>query len=164
MPGVLRTIVGFHADDAGDWVARLDCFHTVHVRHNPPFQVRPWVTDDAARAERLGTELECLRCERAELPHGLRVARTAGPFDQASLPAGLRRPHRVAAGTWGLLRVLGGSALFEIGGRSVRLERGDQQPIPPQLEHRVSLDDSAVIEIDFLVSAGGADGGGPRQL
>ncbi len=35
-------IVGFHQDEHQDWVAELDCGHNQHVRHDPPFQTRPW--------------------------------------------------------------------------------------------------------------------------
>jgi hypothetical protein len=61
-PAVPRRIVGFHTDDEGHWVAELECGHTQHVRHDPPWQQRPWVTTPAGRAEHLGTELWCVRC------------------------------------------------------------------------------------------------------
>lgn len=38
-----RRIVGFHLDEANDWVAELECGHNQHVRHNPPWTHRPWV-------------------------------------------------------------------------------------------------------------------------
>jgi hypothetical protein len=60
-----RRIVGYHRDELGDWVAELDCGHGQHVRHDPPWQVRPWVTTDAGRAEHLGTTLLCARCAEA---------------------------------------------------------------------------------------------------
>jgi len=56
-------IIGFHQDDIYDWVADLDCGHTQHVRHNPPFTNRVWVVDPDSRAEKIGFELECLKCE-----------------------------------------------------------------------------------------------------
>jgi hypothetical protein len=59
---VPRRIVGYHRDELGDWVAELECGHGQHVRHDPPWQVRPWVTTDAGRAEHLGTILLCVRC------------------------------------------------------------------------------------------------------
>ncbi|HEU5002213.1 MAG TPA: DUF3565 domain-containing protein [Actinomycetota bacterium] len=62
---MLRLIVGFHQDQEGDWVAELDCGHTQHVRHRPPFQLRPWVETDEGRAGRIGMELDCPRCEPA---------------------------------------------------------------------------------------------------
>jgi tellurite resistance-related uncharacterized protein len=73
------------------------------------------VLTEAGRAEHVGTKLDCPLCDRAELPEGLVVARTAGPFDETNLAAGLRCAHRVPAGTWGCLRVLEGSVDFRIG-------------------------------------------------
>ena len=65
-PAVPRRIVGFHTDEEGHWVAELECGHTQHVRHDPPWQQRPWVTTPAGRAEHLGTELRCVRCAEGE--------------------------------------------------------------------------------------------------
>jgi hypothetical protein len=59
---VPRRIIGFHQDDLGDWVADLECGHTQHVRHDPPWQQRPWVITESGRAEHLGTILMCVRC------------------------------------------------------------------------------------------------------
>jgi hypothetical protein len=61
-----RRIVGFHQDAEGHWVAELECGHTQHVRHSPPWQVRPWVLTEAGRTERLGTVLPCRPCEEKE--------------------------------------------------------------------------------------------------
>lgn len=58
-----RKIVGFHQDDLGDWVADLECGHTQHVRHNPPWTSRPWVVTPEGRADHLGSELLCAKCE-----------------------------------------------------------------------------------------------------
>jgi len=60
---VKRAIVGFHLDEENDWVADLDCGHRQHVRHNPPWTLRPWVITEAGRAERLGETLECKKCD-----------------------------------------------------------------------------------------------------
>ncbi len=57
-----RRITGFFLDEHGDWVARLECGHTRHVRHRPPWQVRPWTQTEAGRASRLGRRLGCARC------------------------------------------------------------------------------------------------------
>ena len=61
-----RAIVGYHQDDEGHWVADLECGHTQHVRHDPPWQVRSWVATESGRASFLGTILECVRCDRNE--------------------------------------------------------------------------------------------------
>jgi hypothetical protein len=60
-----RRIVGFHQDDEAHWVADLECGHTQHVRHDPPWQVRPWVLTPEAREARLGTVLPCRLCDEA---------------------------------------------------------------------------------------------------
>ena len=60
-----RTISGFHQDKDGYWVAELSCGHTRHVRHDPPWQQRPWVVTEIGRQEYLGTQLECVLCDQA---------------------------------------------------------------------------------------------------
>jgi len=58
-----RRIVGFHQDEEQHWVADLECGHTQHVRHNPPWINRPWVTTQQGRANVLGATLDCKKCE-----------------------------------------------------------------------------------------------------
>jgi mannose-6-phosphate isomerase-like protein (cupin superfamily) len=148
-----RTITGFRQDDEGDWVAELSCLHGQHVRHQPPFQDRAWTTTAEGRASRIGAELECPLCDRAELPDGLTVARTAR-FDDRSLPAGLRRDHRVAERTWAVLRVQSGRARFTMA-VAPPIDRvlgaGDAQAIPPGVPHAVVPDGSVELTVDFLV-------------
>lgn len=60
-----RAITGFHLDAEGQWVAELDCGHTQHMRHDPPWQVREWVTTEAGRAGKIGTEIPCRLCGEA---------------------------------------------------------------------------------------------------
>jgi hypothetical protein len=63
---VKQPIVGFHRDEEGHWVAELRCGHGQHVRHDSPWQSRPWVTTAEGREKFLGVELECLKCDRGE--------------------------------------------------------------------------------------------------
>lgn len=65
-PAIPRKIIGFHQDDEQHWVADLECGHAQHVRHDPPWQVRAWVTTPEGRAGRLGTMLECVKCVTGE--------------------------------------------------------------------------------------------------
>lgn len=60
---MVRRMVGFHQDEQRDWVAELDCGHNQHVRHQPPFQLRPWVVTEAGRRARLGSALDCKKCD-----------------------------------------------------------------------------------------------------
>jgi hypothetical protein len=60
---VRRRITGYHRDAEGHWVAELECGHGQHVRHDPPWQVREWVTTEEGRQRFLGTSLDCRRCD-----------------------------------------------------------------------------------------------------
>ena len=59
-----QPIVSFHQDDIGDWVADLACGHTQHVRHQPPWVLRPWVLTASGRRQYLGWPLQCRLCEQ----------------------------------------------------------------------------------------------------
>ncbi len=61
-----RTIASFERDEAGDYVAVLDCGHRQHVRHKPPFIERPWVILDADRTTMIGSQLDCKACDSQE--------------------------------------------------------------------------------------------------
>jgi hypothetical protein len=61
-----RTVVGFYQDEEGHWAARLDCGHGIHVRHDPPWTVRDWVTTQAGRARRVGSLMDCKQCDKAD--------------------------------------------------------------------------------------------------
>ncbi len=66
--GVLRQILGFHTDAEMHWVADLECGHTVHVRHDPPWQERPWVLTPEGRQKFVGTSLRCVLCATEASP------------------------------------------------------------------------------------------------
>ena len=57
-----QSIIGFHQDEEGHWVAELACGHNQHVRHDPPWQLRPWVLTEQGRAQFVGHVLSCVRC------------------------------------------------------------------------------------------------------
>ncbi len=61
-----QKIMGFHLDEENDWVADLECGHTQHVRHAPPWQNRPWVISKKGRTEHIGMSLYCKKCDREE--------------------------------------------------------------------------------------------------
>lgn len=60
---MLQPISGYHRDDEHHWVAQLACGHNQHVRHDPPWQNRPWVTTAEGRAQMLGVMLDCKKCD-----------------------------------------------------------------------------------------------------
>ncbi len=149
---MIRLIAGFHQDDDGDWVADLSCLHRQHLRHRPPFQDRAWVIDDLTRQKRVGSAIDCPLCDRAELPDDISLLRSAGPWDEHTLPPGLRRSHRTAEGEWGLLRVIEGGvncAIETAPPTAVTLVAGDSQPIPPEVPHLLVLTRSVRLMIEF---------------
>jgi len=58
-----RPIVGFHQDEQRHWVADLECGHTQHVRHDPPWQSRTWVITEEGRRAFTGKSLNCVICD-----------------------------------------------------------------------------------------------------
>ncbi|MDN5864414.1 MAG: DUF3565 domain-containing protein [Gammaproteobacteria bacterium] len=65
-----RRISGLHLDDERHWVAELECGHTQHVRHRPPWQNRPWTQSAAGRKRMLGHPLDCRLCDKDADPRG----------------------------------------------------------------------------------------------
>jgi hypothetical protein len=58
-----RRIAGYDQDDEGHWVAELECGHRQHIRHDPPWVNRPWVTTAEGRTAALGAVLDCKKCD-----------------------------------------------------------------------------------------------------
>jgi hypothetical protein len=58
-----RAVVSFYQDEEGHWAARLECGHGQHVRHDPPWMVREWVMTEEGRAARIGSLMECRKCD-----------------------------------------------------------------------------------------------------
>lgn len=64
---MLSPITGFQKDEENHWVADLECGHRQHMRHDPPWMEREWVTTPEGRATRLGQPLNCVRCDELAL-------------------------------------------------------------------------------------------------
>jgi len=58
-----QEIVGYHKDQEEHWVAQLSCGHFQHVRHNPPWTIRLWVTTETGRKSMIGHQLNCIKCD-----------------------------------------------------------------------------------------------------
>lgn len=80
-----KKIVDFHVDEQGDWVADLECGHTQHVRHNPPWINRPWVLEEEGRKRSLGALLDCLKCNMPTMPERVHRVECSEVFDQQAL-------------------------------------------------------------------------------
>jgi tellurite resistance-related uncharacterized protein len=138
-------------------VADLSCLHRQHVRHNPPFRLAPWVLDEAGRASRIGADLDCPLCDRAELPDGLQVVRTTEVWDEGSAPPALRRAHRLGASVWGRLRVQEGRLRFRASTEpplDVVVGSGTPQAIPPEVDHELELGEPVRFLVELLKPSG----------
>ena len=65
---VQQPITGYHIDDEGHWVAQLGCGHNQHVRHDPPWMYRQWVTSARGRETMIGHLLDCPKCDEHAQP------------------------------------------------------------------------------------------------
>jgi tellurite methyltransferase len=147
-----RPITGYRQDERGDWIVELRCGHRQHVRHKPPFFLRPWITTEGGRASMLGTELDCMLCDRLELPDDFKAYKRTDEFEERSTPAGLLREHHTKQGVWGLLHVTQGRVRYVIdgmGGRTFDVLPGEPGVIPAEVLHHVEPDGAARFYVEF---------------
>lgn len=145
-----RKITGFHQDADGVWVADLDCRHTQHIRHNPPWQERPWVLTEPGRQDKLGAELDCLFCNMAVIPEAAKPYKQTAHFDEKTVPAGLLGDHRLKSGTWGRIVVEEGRLEYTCD-RGVFILRPDVVGIvEPEIVHHVKPQGNVRFYVEFL--------------
>jgi tellurite methyltransferase len=145
-----RSIIGFHQDQESHWVAELDCGHHQHTRHDPPFFPRPWVITEEGRQSYLGSPLNCVLCDRQEIPEGYVPYRRTSTFKADSIPAGLQSRHSTKAGVWGMIHILAGSlryCIHEPYNRETILEADSTAVIIPEVEHDVH----PMNEVEFFI-------------
>lgn len=154
-----RKITQFHDDSAGDCYALLDCLHTRHFRHNPPFDDRPWTLSEDGRAGMIGETTECVRCDRGELPDGLQEYKRTPEFTELSVPKGLLRDHATRSGTWGMIHVLSGALEYTITEgelRTVTLRAGESAAVVPEQKHHVRPVGKVRFHVAFLTLGNGS--------
>jgi tellurite methyltransferase len=141
---------GFHRDVSGDWVAELACGHERHVRHRPPWELRPWVTTPEGRASMLGRSIECVACRQIQLPSSAREYKRTATFTELTLPAALRADHRTKPGTWARIVVHVGRAEYHARGRVKILEPGVVGIVEPEVPHRLVPLGPLEVHVEFL--------------
>ena len=132
-----RPITGFRQDDEGHWVAELGCGHTQHVRHDPPWQVRPWVLTEGGREAMLDTSLDCTYCEMAVLPVDVRAYKQTPSFTESSVPEALLREHRTKPEVWARIVVEEGKLAYHSGRGVFVLRPGVDGVVEPDQPHHV---------------------------
>ena len=135
-----RPIVAFDTDAHGDWTALLSCGHRQHVRHKPPFIVRDWVTTAQGRERMIGATLDCVRCDRFELPEEFVAYKRTPEFDETSVPAGLRREHSTKVGVWAKIVVVDGRLRYRVDALNTDLELSPDRAgvVIPEVLHHVA--------------------------
>ncbi|HEY9824695.1 MAG TPA: DUF3565 domain-containing protein [Stenomitos sp.] len=149
---MLRKIVAFHLDEENHWVADLDCGHPQHTRHLPPFFERPWVITEAGRASRIGSPLDCVRCDRQEIPQGYIAYRRTSTFTAESMPKGLRAHHATKRGIWAVITVVQGQLYYRIHEPYNRVELLDSHTLGivlPEVDHEVEPLENAQFYVEF---------------
>lgn len=163
-PRCMTAIVGFRQDVAGDWVAVLSCAHSQHLRHHPPWQLRPWVMTAEGRASRLGAPLECPLCGMPKLPPEVAKYQRTAAFTEATIPAGLLRDHRTKQGVWARIVVEAGELRYQLGGCAFILSPEYPGIVPPATSHQVTPSGSVRFHVEFLRGAHHARLGGAEDV
>tara|TARA_Y100001936_G_scaffold146000_2_gene142375 strand:- start:15072 stop:15545 length:474 start_codon:yes stop_codon:yes gene_type:complete len=146
-----RPITQFSHDDIGDWVATLSCGHLQHVRHNPPFINRPWITTNEGRRNKIGQVLNCVLCDRSELPKNFIPYKKTPIFTEKSLPSKLKNDHSTKMGVWGKIFVIEGKLQYRIKilGTNTELSPNTVGIILPEVLHSVATLDTVKFYIEF---------------
>jgi tellurite methyltransferase len=135
-----RPITGYGKDEVGDWFATLDCGHRQHVRHQPPFVEREWITTGGGRASHLGEPLNCVRCERFEWPDDFVAYKRTPEFTAATIPKGLLKDHSTKKGVWARIVILEGRLHYRIDAfdASFELDPEHQGIVVPEVLHYIA--------------------------
>ena len=152
-----RPIAGFHVDEEGHWVARLSCCHKQHVRHQPPFVLRPWTQSLEGREAMLGHRLECPLCDAREFPDGMQVYKKTAEFTERSMPTGLSGQHATRPGIWGVITVVQGTLryLIEPPYTCEQLVRAGQTAIVvPEMRHRIAPEEEVRFYVEYYRCGG----------
>lgn len=146
-----RHIVDFMQDEASHWMARLDCGHFQHVRHDPPLVSRKWVLSEEGRQAQMGATLECVRCDRFELPEDFESYKRTQDFTEETVPAGLRADHRTARGVWAKIQVHKGRLRYRVPplALDVVLTPAEAGIVVPQVLHSVEPIGAVCFFVEF---------------
>ncbi len=100
----------------------------------------------------LGSELDCVLCDRMEWPDGLVAYRHTPEFDERTIPAGLKREHATKPGVWGRIHVVAGALRYAVAApisRSFRLAAPASGIVVPQVRHHVAPEGAVRFFVEF---------------
>lgn len=87
----------------------------------------------------LGKVLNCVRCDKFELPDGFVPYKHTSVFTEETVPAGLRKDHSTKTGVWGKIRVEEGKLRYRVPalGMDIELHPGTIGIVVPEVLHNV---------------------------
>jgi tellurite methyltransferase len=134
-----RPITAFKRGEHGQWLAFLSCGHKQHVRHQPPFFDRPWVTTEQGRSEKINEPLDCVECDRFEIPDDFEAYRKTVEFNEQTIPQSLRRNHSTKPGVWAKIHVIEGKLIYRVGALDASFQLSLDTPgvVIPEIGHHV---------------------------
>ncbi len=104
------------------------------------------------RAARIGTRLDCVRCDRREMPDGYAAYRRTAEFSETSVPPALLQHHTTKRGVWALIHVGRGRLEYRVDApfhsREI-LEPGSPGVVLPEVEHCVSPAGEVAFFVEF---------------
>ena len=138
-------------DEHGDWVAFLNCGHRQHVRHRPPFEERPWVITEIERSKKIGKPMDCVRCDRFEMPDDFKAYRKTAEFNEQTVPRSIRRDHSTKPGVWAKIQVMEGKLNYRIDAIGAQFELSPEVPgiVIPEVRHHVEPAGSVRFFVEF---------------
>ncbi len=87
----------------------------------------------------LGSCLDCVRCDRFELPESFVAYKRTPEFDETTVPAGLRRDHSTKVGVWARVVVLSGRLRYCVDALNTDVELSQDRTgiVVPEVLHHV---------------------------
>ncbi len=114
---------------------------------------RPWVETEEGRLRKLGQVLNCVRCDRLELPEALSVCETTPEYSEKTIPLALRKNHVKYPGKWGIIHVLEGLLIYAVRSADTRqyeLKQGEKGIIVPGMPHQLVASGSVSFYIEYF--------------
>lgn len=93
----------------------------------------------AGRRSKLGEFLNCVRCDRCEMPESFIPYKKTPVFTENSIPAGLRKDHSTKAGVWAKIVITAGRLRYYVEALNAEAELSPVRPgiVVPGVLHRV---------------------------
>lgn len=87
----------------------------------------------------LGTALNCVRCDRFELPDGFVSYKRTPVFTEETVPAGLKKDHSTRTGIWAKIIVIEGKLRYRVDalGTDMEISQDKLGIVVPEVLHSV---------------------------